>query len=372
MRTGNPMRILFDEQIFSSQKFGGISRYFTELVKAIGVKDDLTAKLLSPLCTNHYANNIPRSYRVGIPFPSIAGTEKALWHFNRKFSNAYIRLFSPDVLHQTYYPNRNPKFRSGLRIVTTIHDMIHELFPQDFPDAKITSELKLQAIESADLVICVSENTRKDLIDITGIEKARTAVIHHGVDHIDRKPLPAVLPQGRPYLLYVGLRDAYKNFKRVLKAYARNPELMSHSDLVCFGGGALSEHERELASRLNIPENKIVMTSGNDAVLCSLYQHADAFLYPSLYEGFGLPPLEAMLQSCPVISSNVSSLPEVLGNAAEYFDPNDSDDLSRAINRVVGSPARSDELKNSGLTQAQQFTWDACANRTMKSYKKLV
>lgn len=366
------MRVLFDEQIFSNQRFGGISRYYTELVKAMGARDDVTAKLLSPLCTNYYANKVPRPYRVGIPFPVVAGAETLLWHFNRQFSNQYIKYFKPDILHQTYYPNRKPQPRPGLRIVTTVHDMIHELFPENFTDSKRTSELKLQAVRSADLVICVSENTRKDLIEITGVESAKTTVIHHGIDHIEFKPLPAHLPKGKPYLLYVGLRHTYKNFHRVIKAYASDPELMDHFDLVCFGGGVLSESEKKLISSLNIPENNIVMTSGNDTVLCSLYQRAVAFLYPSLYEGFGLPPLEAMVQGCPVISSNLSSLPEVLGTAAEYFNPYDLVSLISAIAGVVNNQERSNQLIKSGLIQSQKFTWNQCAEKTLNSYRKLV
>ena len=106
---------------------------------------------------------------------------------------------------------------------------------------------------------------------------------------------------------------------------------MMHFDLVCFGGGALSQAERTLINKLKIPESKIIMSGGDDSCLIGVYQRASAFLYPSLYEGFGIPPLEAMAQRCPVISSYTSSLPEVLENAAEYFDPRDTDDLSSAI-----------------------------------------
>ena len=366
------MRILFDEQIFSSQRFGGISRYYSELVKALGTKDDVSAKLVSPLCTNHYAKNISRSTRFGIPVPVMPGTETLLWHFNRQFSKRYIRHYNPDILHQTYYLNNNRRPCSGSRVVTTVHDMIHELFPAEFPDPERMVALKLQAVKNADLVICVSENTRKDLLRITGIEQAKTVVIHHGINHIESLPLPAPRPKGKPYLLYVGLRHIYKNFHRVLKAYARNPGLMSHYDLVCFGGGNLTEKEKNMISQLNIPLSNVILARGNDMVLGSFYQHAEAFLYPSLYEGFGLPPLEAMMQGCPVISSNVSCLPEVLGTAAEYFDPNDTDDLVKSIARVVNNQPRSDELKMSGLAHAQKFTWNECAEKTLKSYREIV
>jgi len=371
MNAGKSIRILFDEQIFSNQKFGGISRYYSELVKSLAVTENVTAKILSPMCTNHYAKNLPQRLRVGIPFPSLAGSETFRWHFNRKFSDYYIRHFKPDVLHQTYYPIGNPRPHPGSQIVTTVHDMIHELFPENFRDAKQVTAQKLQAVKNADLVICVSENTQKDLIKITGIEVDKTTVIHHGVNHFGRTRLPAARPHQKPYLLYVGLRHSYKNFQRVLKGYAKSLDLVSAFDLVCFGGGPLTESEKKLISQLNIPDAKIVMTSGNDAVLCSLYQHAKAFLYPSVYEGFGLPPLEAMLQGCPVISSNVSSLPEVLGNAVEYFDPNDTDDLVDSVTRVVFNPRRANELTHAGLDHVQRFTWQRCAEQTLCAYRAI-
>lgn len=365
------MRVLFDDQIFSQQRFGGISRYYTELVKGLGARTNVNARLLSPLCTNHYAKRIPRSLRVGIPFPAMAGTESLIWHVNRKLSNQYIKRFRPDVLHQTYYHATRKKAYTESRIVTTVHDMIHELFPKEFPDPEMVTSLKLQATRNADLVICVSENTRKDLVRITGIDHSKTRVIHHGIDHIKPSDLPMSGPHDKPYLLYVGLRHIYKNFRRVLKAYVKYPDLMDQFDLVCFGGGALTVSEKELMSRLNIPENKVVVTYGNDQVLSGFYQHADAFLFPSLYEGFGFPPLEAMMHGCPVISSNVSSLPEVLGIAAEYFDPRDTDGLVRAIDGVVSDPERSSELIALGSVQAKKFTWERCAARTLKSYEEL-
>jgi len=366
-----PIRILFDEQIFSIQRFGGISRYYTELVKGLQEMDGAIAKILSPLCTNHYAKTLPRSMRLGISAPVITGTENFVWYFNKLLSYTCTSKFKPNILHQTYYPNRNGPDRHGVRIVTTVHDMIHELFPEDFPESKEISKRKLRAINKADLVICVSENTRKDLIRTTGIKRSKTTVIHHGVDHILSQNLPAFTPRARPYLLYVGLRAAYKNFQRVLKAYASNSNLMSEFDLMCFGGGALTEYERGLMAQLNIPEGKVILTKGDDTVLSCLYKNAAAFLYPSLYEGFGIPPLEAMLHGCPVISSNISSMPEVLGHAVEYFDPISTADLVSAITRIVNDPKRSQELKHLGMTQAQKFTWSKCAEQTLLSYERL-
>jgi len=372
MVSGKSMRVLFDEQIFSNQRFGGISRYYSELVKAMEANQVVSAKLLSPLCTNHHAREVPKTCRVGIPFPEIKCVEKYVRYVNKKFAARFIDYFKPDILHQTYYPYRDTPRRSNLRIVTTVYDMIHELFPLDFEDSYQISRLKLRAVRRADLVICISENTRKDLIDLTGIDHDKTVVIHLGVDHMQNLPLETPANSSRPFLLYVGLRDTYKNFERVLKAYAKSPELKSHFDLVCFGGGALSQKEKNLITKLKIPDNKIIMTGGADSVLAGLYRRASAFLYPSLYEGFGIPPLEAMVHGCPVISSQSSSLPEVLGGAAEYFNPGDSDDLINAITRVVFNQERAEELTRLGSAHVQMYTWQRCADQTLLAYQGIL
>jgi glycosyltransferase involved in cell wall biosynthesis len=364
------MRILFDEQIFSNQRVGGISRYYSELVKALNITGGATARILSPLCTNQYARDLPSSYRLGLPFPAIPGSEKFVWHVNRLFSSPGTKWFKPDIVHQTYF-SRYKLRRQGSRVVVTVHDMMHELHPENFPDSALVSSQKLHAVENADLVICVSENTRKDLLAITGIDRAKTAVVYHGIDHLRPSPSKKPVAGIQPYLLYVGLRHTYKNFDGLIKAFGRCPEINQRFNLVCFGGGPLSPHESDLIAKLNIPRGKIILTQGNDAVLCALYRYAEAFVYPSVYEGFGFPPLEAMSQGCPVVSSNTSSLPEVLGDAAEYFDPHDVDDMAGAIQRVIGQPNRARELKDSGLRRAQKYTWAKCAQRTLQCYRDI-
>lgn len=366
------MRVLFDQQIFSDQHFGGISRYFTELFKELEKNENISANIISPLCTNHYARQISFPRRIGVPFPLVPRLRKPVKYFNQQFSRLFANYLKPDILHQTYYPRYTTNTNSGMKVVTTVYDMIHELFPRDFQEIDKTSECKTLAVRRADFVICISENTRRDLIRCTGIDKGKTAVVHLGVDHMHLEKQPCCLADSKPYLLYVGLRSAYKNFVGLLNIYAANPRLRNDFQIVCFGGGALTKTERNSLRKLDIPESNITQLAGDDRILSSLYQHATAFIYPSLYEGFGIPPLEAMMHHCPVVSSNAASLPEVLGSAAKFFDPADSDDFERAVMEVVYDSQRSEQLKALGFEQARKFTWEKCAERTAAIYSSLL
>jgi glycosyltransferase involved in cell wall biosynthesis len=365
------MRILFDEQIYSNQTFGGVSLYFSELVRELNANSKISARILSPLCTNQYGRNLPYTNRIGIPFPDFQFTSKFVRYFNRRCASRLINFYRPHILHETYYPNTNRRPPPGTKVVTTVYDMIHELYRRDFPPIDRTSEFKKKAVDRVDHIICISENTRKDLIEQFGVQKTKTTVVHLGADHFAYRPLPPVRESGSPYLLYVGLRGAYKNFAGAIKAYANNSYLRKHFDFVCFGGGVLKNGEVDLVRQLKIPRNKCVWMGGDDTVLCSLYQHAAAFVYPSLYEGFGIPPLEAMIQRCPVVSSNAASLPNVLGKAAEYFNPHQLDEMENAIISVVSSPSRCSELRAIGVERASKYTWKSCAEATLATYQTL-
>jgi len=366
------MKVLFDQQIFSNQSYGGISRYFCELARELHAKKDISARVLSPLCTNYHAKTLPMNVRVGIPFPHANLASRYLRYFNRRGSSQLIKWIKPDILHETYYPLQERKLLPGMKLVTTVYDMIHELFPDGFPSLDRTSEFKLRAVNRVDHIICISENTRKDLIKLWGIDPAKTSTVHLGVDHHQYVPLPRMRRSPIPYFLYVGLRGSYKNFINAIQAYGNDSALKREFDFVCFGGGKPTNDELKLLNQLNIPESKFSWQSGGDSLLCSLYQHAAAFVYPSLYEGFGIPPFEAMIQRCPVVCSNTASLPEVLGKAAEFFNPYDVEDIRQAMSRVVSSPAHSMELRSRGIQQANAFTWKSCGESTLRIYETLV
>jgi len=253
--------------------------------------------------------------------------------------------------------------------------MIHELFKESFPPNDQTSRIKRLAIDRADHVICISASTRQDLIDLFGISEDRVSRVHLGFSQF---PLSkgnadqANQVSERPYLLYVGGRLGYKNCAGFLRSVAASPRLIRDFDVVAFGGGRLLPTQLALARHLGFKDSQVRRVTGDDSLLGRCYEQARAFVFPSLYEGFGLPPLEAMAHSCPVISSNTSSMPEVSGDAAEYFDPSDTEDMNRAIESVVYSDERVKQLRALGQERLKEFSWRRCSEETLAIYENLL
>jgi glycosyltransferase involved in cell wall biosynthesis len=248
--------------------------------------------------------------------------------------------------------------------------MIHErIGPTAIVDP--TSRRKRLAVSRADHVICVSGSARRDLIELFDFEPARASVVHHGCWLAPETPSPAKI-SARPYLLFVGQRGGYKNFEGLLHAFATASVLRKDFDIVCFGGGSLSRHERSVIDRLGIAPGRVVHRYGSDEFLAGAYRQAAMLVYPSRYEGFGMPTVEAMTMGCPVACANTGSLPEICGDAAEYFDPLVPDAIASAVLRVLESPARRQDLVARGFERAGQFSWQACADKTARIYRSLL
>lgn len=176
----------------------------------------------------------------------------------------------------------------------------------------------------------------------------------------------------KPYLLYVGQRSGYKNFWGLIQAFARSSRLQKDFDIVAFGGKPFSKSELSMIAQFGLDLNRVSQVSGNDQLLGAYYHGALAFVFPSYYEGFGLPPLEAMSFGCPVVSSNRSSMPEVIGNAGEYFDPTSLESIQSSIEKVVYSNEYRNSLIKKGKVRVKLFTWQKCASKTLDAYKNAV
>jgi glycosyltransferase involved in cell wall biosynthesis len=255
--------------------------------------------------------------------------------------------------------------------------MISEM-PEFNPAGVVTraQSSKYQAVMRADHIVCISESTRSDLLNIFDVDPRKTSVVHLGCELPQKNPqkddvTQCSLPQS-PYLLYVGQREGYKNFAALIQALGRSASLKNKIHLVAFGGGPFSEEEQSLLRQSDIGVSFVSQMEGDDALLAQAYQGATALVYPSVYEGFGLPPIEAMAYGCPVISSNTSSMPEVIGSAAESFDPLQIDEISAAIERVVYSDTRRSELIRLGVLRAKLFSWQECASKTATIYRDLL
>jgi glycosyltransferase involved in cell wall biosynthesis len=366
------LRLVYDYQIFASQRYGGISRYFCALARELAAVDGVTARIVAPLHRNEHIRAMSPRVVTGHYVPPLAKTERAVRALDAMLFPVIAGAWSPDIVHETYY-SELPTFPGRVCRVVTVLDMIHERFPQYFPPGDRTAKAKRCAIHRADRVICISESTRRDLIDIHALREDRVRVVHLGYDRLDAQGLTAIDIVGPgAYLLYVGARNGYKNFLAAAHAYALSPLLAQRMRLVCVGGGAFSMSERRVFAQLGLAEDRVVVVSGNDSALAALYSGAAAFVYPSRHEGFGIPPLEAMSLGCPVVCSNAGSIPEVAGDAAEYFDPGDPAAMSAAIERAALAPGRRSELVALGRLRAEKFSWQRCARETLNVYRELI
>lgn len=370
------MRIAFDDQTFTQQTYGGISRYFFRLVEAL-IHGGNEAKIFAPLHINSYIESLPQGTVAGCRIARYPyKTARMLTAFNHLIARQGIAKWRPQVVHETYYA----KLGSGGKtspVVVTVYDMIHELFANEFSARVDTSGAKRAAVRRADHVICISENTKRDLIHILGVPDQKISVIYLACDSVaaplnENTTANQAVGAVKPYLLFVGARGGYKNFKRVLQAMAASARLMADFDLIAFGGGSFLTVELAEMRTMGFGVNQVRHASGGDEVLGQLYSNASAFIYPSIYEGFGIPPLEAMAHGCPVVSSSASSMPEVVGEAGAYFNPLSVQEVLFAIESVVYDDHRSEQLRLLGARRVSHFSWGRCARETADVYRSLI
>ena len=366
------MRVAFDHQIFVMQPYGGISRYITKIAQSI-LDTEHQVGVFAPLHINNHLSSLSKKIVYGKHvnrFPP--KTVRFFLAYNQFLLSSKIVKWKPDVVHETYYTRFGsaPKF---CPTVITVYDMIHELFSDEMPLTDSTSALKRIAVDRADAVICISENTKQDLIRLFGTPANKISVVHLGFDQFSSQESLDLISDisESPFLLYVGQRAGYKNFIGLLKAVAASKKLMADFKVIAFGGSRFSSSEKKLIHSLGFAEDQVRHQVGDDNVLGQLYASAKAFVYPSIYEGFGIPPLEAMAHHCPVISSNTSSMPEVIESAAEYFNPLDTDDMKYAIEKVVYSESRIGILKALGEKRLMSFSWNKCSQETLNVYRSL-
>ena len=366
------MNVVFDYQTFCLQKVGGISRYIVNLNRALwDIK--VQSIIYAPIHQNLFLDNelaIRKSKGLYIRnFPRF--TSKIFMETNEYFLSHYSGRFKANIIHRTYY-NHSSK-RSNIPSVLTVHDLIHEKFPQYFPSNDATSLMKKLAIKNADHIICISRKTKEDLQFYYDVPESKISIVHHGCNDMmcsEASIQDPILPS-KNFLLYIGSRGGYKNFDILLYALANSNILKRDFVVVAFGGGPFSNEEISLIRSLKL-EAHVLNIQGNDDLLHSLYRRATAMVFTSIYEGFGMPILEAMQAGCPVISSSSSVMPEVAGNAAEYFNPLDYESLIFALSNSVYSSDKYKVMRERGYIQAADFTWEKSAIKTEEVYTALL
>jgi len=347
------MKILYDGQVFSWQKFGGISRYFCELMKhSQGLFDYSVGGIFSD---NNYACELG-FYK---PFPikkNFKGKYRLLKWLSKKDSLKKLKD-NCDVIHPTYY---DPYLicKTNKPIVITVHDMIHELFPAGFTDYPNKKEL----LERSAKIIAISQNTKNDILKFfPQIPEEKVSVIYHGTswDVLEKRA------KKKNYILFTGGRAFYKNFNNFI--YAVAPLLTKYNLQLKCTGTLFTNAEVALLKQQKIFERTSVQFANEDE-LKELYANALCFVFPSLYEGFGIPILEAFACGCPLILSNASCFPEIAGNAGIYFEPKSIDDMREKIDRVICSESLRETLVNKGFERLKDFSWQRCARQTAEVY----
>ncbi len=307
----------------------------------------------------------------------------ALLTFGNMLVSQAVRRYQLDVIHD---PNGIAPFLGpamGARRIVTVHDMFAYVYPEThnhLDNWRYYWHLPFAA-RRADTVITVSDCSRQDIMRYFGLSAERVAVIGEGIDPrfepiTDRDEHQAVFARyaiRQPYLLYVGGINARKNIARLFEAFATvKPH---YPDLTLVIGGKRQWQTKEIYEtfrRLQLEEHVQFTGYVADEDLPALYSAAQAFLFPSLYEGFGLPPLEAMACGTPVITSNVSSLPEVVGDAALLVDPYNVQSMVSALYQVLENPRLVAHLRASGIQQAAKFIWETAARETLQVYHEVL
>lgn len=363
------VRVFYDYQAFGLQLYGGISRYFCELITGL-TKTDNKAHLSLLHSNNVHLREYGLDFRSQI-FPK---RQRFLRATNRYYNLIDTKFNKFDIYHPTYYDPFLISHIGSKPYVVTYYDMIHEKFCHQYQplhnDKNIIDWKKVISKEAAGL-IAISENTKNDMVDYLGVSPERIKVIYLSSSmKINTKDIVNAEISKRPYLLYVGNRDIYKNFTLFLTAVA--PILKRYGiRLICAGGGGFNKTEWSLINAHGV-ESYIEQHSITDQTLAQLYSNAVAFVFPSLYEGFGIPILEAMSCQCPCILSNCSSMPEVAGKAASYFNPEDADDMRSAIIKVMDDKMYRDSLVEGGLKRASGFSWERTVRETISFYDDIV
>jgi len=362
------MKIVFDYQVFFWQRYGGISTYFTNLVKNIVALDN-EVKIIAPFYTNELINDkFFLDIVIGRKIKNIPMYTNKLFRIsNNILFEYYLKKINPKIVHLTYYDkifNLNNK-----RKILTVYDLNHEKFNLNgygnnyFP--------KKKALHEADHIICISENTKKDLLDFYKVDEKIISVIYLASNFNYNQEI-ASTSNNIPSILYVGERSRYKNFHNFIKSVSNSKMLKNKVNINCFGLYPFSKQELILFANEGFKSGIINHIEGNNDVLKALYLNSTALVYPSLYEGFGLPILEAMSLGCPVICSNIPVMKEIGGDAVRYFEPNDINDMTDAIEQTIYSKKNRKTLIKKGFEKNKNFSWTKCAKETLAIYNSVI
>ena len=373
------MKIAIAAADLDNERIDGTRVYLLNMLKNFGAldsrseffvyhKSNFNSHLTPPKFANYFFKKMP--------FPKFWTQTRFAWELFRD---------KPEVL---WMPMHNlPRLhRKELKIVVTIHDLAFKIFPQYFPAQELRklNQLTDYAVKNADRIIAISQATKKDILSFyPAIEAEKIKVIPHGFDQklfqqektqeeIENKILKTYELKAKSYLLYVGAIQPRKNLITLLEAFEKIK--ISHPEMKLVLAGAPAWDFAETLARIkeSVYADDVVVTGRVPfEQLPILYRNASVFVFPPLYEGFGIPVLEAMACGAPTILANNSSLPEVGGQAALYFDAGSSEELTSCLEKVLSDENLRSQMIAQGLAQVQNFSWEKCAEETLKFIKSV-
>lgn len=369
--------IVFDKQIFELQQYGGISKYFCKLIN--GLKK---SNLFNVLPHNYFSTNFHLNaehldkYSLIHKLGTFSGKGRILNYINNKES-ARLKKFliegKFDIFHPTYYQDDFLSyFPESKPFVITIHDMIPEMYDDlNFKVFHSKTNRKSILIPKAAHIIAISDYTKNDILTLyPEIDPRKISVIYHGYSMIGMGVKKARYSFSN-YILYVGNRKYYKNFSWMLVTIA--DFLNDHNILlVCAGGGDFTDEEVLLINRNKIHSRVLFIDIPNETALNELYSNAICFVFPSLYEGFGLPILEAFANNCPVILANASCFPEIARNAALYFEVNEPNSLILQLTRLLYERDLRYDLMGLANKRLENFSWEMMVDKHNDVYSSIV
>ncbi len=362
------MKVLFDHLCFW-QKFGGVPRYFVELMKHL--PNDyyiLTVKFSN----NEYLKELPNikycSFLDNFYFKGKARLESEI---GKLFTIPYLIRDNFDIYHQTHYDPYAFKYLSKTtRTITTIHDMNFYVIPEYYPKRIYLKKQMETSIKKVDKIITISNNSKRDLCNYLDVPENKVSVIYHGVDLKKFQSEKSDKNYKEQYILFVGARNKYKNFKNLLEAFTILRRQYSQIKLYCAGPSPTKAENELIFSKKIIDSVRFIQATERELV--SLYKNALFFVFPSLYEGFGLPILEAMAANCPIVLSNTGSFPEIADNAGLYFNPYSIDDIYTQMKCVIENSALREKLKYNASIRVKDFTWERCVKQHLEVYNSLL
>lgn len=365
------MDVIVDGYIYQTQKVGGISRIFNEVLPILCSLDpEVSVKILMCARNSGLDGEIEQ---IIIPNMEKHFRPWSVWKDVYPILNGFlvgqrIGQTKNKIFHSTYY--RSLQGWRGKQVFS-VYDLIYEKYPDTFADAEEVIYRKSQAFKQADHLICISRTTRQDLMYYYAIPDDKISVSYLAYSEHFRAAESSQINfrVKTPFVLYVGGRSTYKGFSDLVNAYSQW-RFRNDVNLVIVGN-EWSEQESNLLSRIGIKDRVSLFNNINDRQLCDLYNQAAAFVYPSHYEGFGIPLLEAMACGCPVIASDIPSTREVVDNIPFYFEVAKPEDLENALNACIEKNLRDSEQVKAGLDWVRQYSWQKTAQAFINAYRDL-